>query len=162
MNNDEAKIILKTMSSLFYNVPFNKDDPDSLKIYMNQLIELDYQACSKALDDLVKTNKFCPSIAEIRERYLSIKKNAHNIAEMNYKNTCKVCNNKGFIVLRKFTNEYIFDDVKLPLTYIAYCDMCEKGNQYKYDGSNNEKYASKYHLLPISQYKSEEIYADHI
>lgn len=66
--------------------------------------------------------------------------------------TCTACNNIGFITFTKYINEYCFNDVKLPISYVAYCDKCENGKQYIYDGTKCEKNKSKYYTLPISAY----------
>lgn len=158
MNLQQAMYVMKIMSSLFPNVPFKSGDKESMEIYTKQLIMLDHLETEEAVYELVKVNKFCPTLAEIIERYNQIKLNKKADKQLEDRGICPVCNNSGFIVFEKtIGGEYCLGDEPIPATFIAYCEKCPRGNDFKYDGRNIEKNKSNYYTRSISEYKLNQI-----
>jgi hypothetical protein len=64
MKHDEAA---KIVAVLFASYPHGKFDRDNARAYVDGIADLDAAACGAAAQRLIRTNKFLPSIAEIRE-----------------------------------------------------------------------------------------------
>lgn len=64
MKHSEAAQIVAVM---FKSYPHGKYDADNAKAYIDALQDLDSAACGAAVQRLIRTRKFLPSIAEIRE-----------------------------------------------------------------------------------------------
>ncbi len=71
MTQIEARDLVIKISSTFANSKF-----DSIKrqAYIESLEKLDHATTAQAISKLILTNKFCPTISEIYEVYLIIKK----------------------------------------------------------------------------------------
>lgn len=67
----EAKEFGTVMSALKAAYPNANIVPDkrSTELWWAMLMDLDYAVCLNAVKQLISTNKFCPTIAEIRECY---------------------------------------------------------------------------------------------
>lgn len=65
MTFDEFKTLVKGMKSVYTSDRF-LPDPDSIKIWFQMLQDLDYSLASVAVQKYMMTNKFPPTIADIR------------------------------------------------------------------------------------------------
>lgn len=60
---------------LMLQAAYGREMPDStVKLYTAKLAQLDVKPCKRAVDRLIDTAKFLPSIAEVRELTLLIRK----------------------------------------------------------------------------------------
>lgn len=148
---------MKTMQSVYPTVPFKADDKESLNIYIEQLIQFDFKLCQEALNELIKTNRFCPVFADISSKITELRESNRCKKEFEsgeIRGHCKHCDNNGFVLITKYSEDYMLGDVKLPVTYGAYCDKCARGRDYVYDGRkySDPKYRTNYHTKPISSY----------
>jgi hypothetical protein len=64
MKHEEAS---KIVAVLFASYPMSKFDRDNAKAFVDGISDLDAAACGAAVVRLVRTSKFLPSVAEIRE-----------------------------------------------------------------------------------------------
>jgi hypothetical protein len=69
MKHDEAA---KIVAVLFASYPNGKFDRDNAKAFVDGIVDLDAAACGHAVQRLIRTNKFLPSVAEIREAYATL------------------------------------------------------------------------------------------
>ncbi len=104
------------------------------------LQSLSYKRAYKALDNAILQCKYCPNIAEFNEIYDA----TPDEMATQERTDCKICDGNGFKIFTKLVE-------KRPHEYIAYCDKCSAGMNYKYDGSQMER-KSKYYTVPISFY----------
>jgi len=146
------------MQSVYPTVPFKTDDKESLNIYLEQLTQLNFNLCQSALNELIKTNKFCPTFADIHLKMSEIietERCRKQFESGEISGDCKICDNRGFVLVIKDSEDYMLGDEKLPFAVGAYCDSCARGRQYVYDGRKNEnpKYRTLHHTKPISDYR---------
>lgn len=66
MTFDEFKMLVKGMKAVYTSQNFLPDE-DSVKIWFQMLKDLDYPVTSAAIQKYMLTNKFPPTIADIRE-----------------------------------------------------------------------------------------------
>lgn len=71
MTKDEFKILAKGMKAV-YTQPTFLPDSDSLNIWFSLLQDLDYMVAQAAIQKYMLTNKFAPTIADIRELATSV------------------------------------------------------------------------------------------
>lgn len=99
------------------------------------------EVIQEAIDNLIKTNKFCPKPAELQAECKKLedieKNNKRLLTNQEY---CYVCNNLGFVY-------YDTSEGKKSL----YCTECEKGQKEKYDGRQC-KIKSDYYNEPVTKY----------
>ena len=57
---------------------------------------------------------------------------------------CKQCEDKGFVLFKQINENISYE-------HIAYCDKCEKGNDYKYCGKD-------YYISPFSAYAVSKVF----
>lgn len=72
MTRDEFKILAKGMKAVFTQPTF-LPDADAFNIWYSLLKDLDYQVAQAAIQKYMLTNKFPPTIADIREYAASVK-----------------------------------------------------------------------------------------
>lgn len=101
---------------------------------------LSYKRAYKALDNAILQCKYCPNIAEFKEIY----DETPDEMAIQEKTDCKICDGNGFKIFTKLLD-------KRPYEYVAYCDKCSAGMNYKYDGTQMER-KSNYYTVPISFY----------
>lgn len=146
------------MSTLYNTVPFKLEDRESIDIYLNQLLQFDYELCEKALNELIKTNKYCPTIAEISEKTKQLtiaEMKAREIDEAIKNNKeCPICEGKGFVVVTQELKSNSWQGKKLKTQHVAYCDKCAQGEKYKFDGRTiaSKDHRTEYYSLPYSAY----------
>lgn len=66
MEREEFKILVKGMKAV-YTKPDFLPDKDAFEIWYNLLRDLNYSVCSAAIQSYMMTNKFPPTIADIRQ-----------------------------------------------------------------------------------------------
>lgn len=71
MTFDEFKALAKGMKSVYTSERF-LPDADSIKIWYQMLQDLEYQSASAAIQKYMLTNKYPPTIADIREAAASV------------------------------------------------------------------------------------------
>jgi hypothetical protein len=60
---------------LMLQAAYGREMPDStVKLYRAKLAKLDARSCTRAVDRLIDTSRFLPSVAEIREQTFLIRK----------------------------------------------------------------------------------------
>lgn len=69
MTELEAKKLIAVMVAAY---PTTKVSDDSVRIYVRMLADLDYPAANAAVEQLLAISKWMPTVAEIRERVLSL------------------------------------------------------------------------------------------
>lgn len=133
---------IQRLSKIYKNS--NLADEEIQKEYYKYLRNYNQNSLDKAIDEMIETfiptsSRSCPTIAEIKIMY---DKHHKKIIFNDYSNLkdCKYCDNKGFM-------QYYKDNYE----YIAYCDKCARGEQYKYDGRNNKERPSLYFTVSISE-----------
>ena len=72
MEFDEFKILVKGMKSAYTNERF-LPDADSVKIWYQLIKDIDYESANAAIQKYILTNKFPPTIADIRELSAEVK-----------------------------------------------------------------------------------------
>lgn len=71
MSFDEFKILVKGMKAVYTSERF-LPDADSIKIWFQMLQDLSYQQTNAAIQKYMLTNKFPPTIADIRELAVAV------------------------------------------------------------------------------------------
>lgn len=69
MTEIETKKLIAVMVAAF---PTTKINDDSVRIYARMLSDLEYVATNAAVEQLIATSKWMPTVAEIRERVVSL------------------------------------------------------------------------------------------
>ena len=83
MTKDEWLKIVKVMNDLYeQNGKFMFETPEKINTWYSCLNDLDYRICGEAIKRFALTNKFRPSIADIREQYTLIANPEPMISEM--------------------------------------------------------------------------------
>lgn len=72
MTFEEFKILVKGLKAVYTSDKF-LPDADSVKIWYALLKDLDYASCNAAIQRYIMTNKFPPTIADIRDGCASVK-----------------------------------------------------------------------------------------
>ncbi len=145
MTHTQAKELVIKLASTYANSKF-----DSIKrqSYVEALEELDHATVTLAIKKLIKTNRFCPAIAEINDLYIAIKKNEIRYLPTSKKSdtTCNVCEGYGRIVKDRTVNN-------MPYPYVFHC-LCPAGKPWAYDGSKISENRSDFYVAPINDYYS--------
>lgn len=68
MNEQQFLVISTTIKAAYPNATILPDRA-SMNVWYELLKDLEYEACKSSVIELISTNKFPPSIAEIREKY---------------------------------------------------------------------------------------------
>lgn len=71
MSKDEFKILVKAMKAVYADPKFISDK-DAFDVWYSLLQDLEYRTASTAVQKYMLSNKFPPSISDIREQYVSI------------------------------------------------------------------------------------------
>ena len=147
MTLSQAEHLVLKISATFANSKF-----DSVKkqAYAEALEKLDQATTAQAINKLTLTNKFCPTVAEIYEVYLSIKKSQGRYTPTlkEPKEPCPVCHGLGFLIKLHTVN-------MLPYEYLFHCE-CPVGAKWSYDGRIISENRSDYRIPSISEYHRNE------
>ena len=65
---------------------------------------------------------------------------------------CQQCEDNGFILFKQKHEDRLID-------YVAYCDKCKKGEDYRYCGRSINDHKSEYYTKPFSAYTMSEDHA---
>src|SRR5688572_17253271 len=81
MDRDQAA---KIVAVLFSSYPQSKYDRDNAQAFVDGIVDLDAATCGAAVQRLIRTNRFLPSISEIREACSARKHGALRTGEEAY------------------------------------------------------------------------------
>lgn len=144
MDETQAKKIIMRLRGGF-NVNFNPlNEVHVQKEYLLAIQSLDYDIMNEVITRLIRADSDkVPSISCLLQEYHKGNQKRMQPIETD----CKYCNGKGFMLITKIIDDF-------PYEYIAYCDRCEAGEQYKYDGRKcrDKRYQTNYVINPISMY----------
>ena len=144
MNLQQTKGFIKTIGNMFIDNNKKLDIVEVREQYSKVLVNYEELIAQKAIDNLIMTTKYLPSIPELIEMLRNVEK-LQRVTRVE-SNICLVCLGEGFI---------------LHNSYPLYCTECDKGKEYMYNGqdngtdkagkpSNNPK--SDYYIEPVTKY----------
>lgn len=144
MNKQQAMGFIRTISNIFVDIEKKMNIEETREQYIKVLVNYEELIVQKAIDNLIMTTKYLPSIPELIEMLRNVEKLQRVVRVES--NICLVCLGEGFI---------------LHNTYPLYCTECEKGKEYMYDGQNNgtdkagkpsQSPKSEYYIEPATKY----------
>lgn len=77
----EVVAFLNVMYEQNDKLMFDIQNPDKITVWYSMLQDLDFRVCFNAVKKYAATNKFRPTIADIREEYVKITNGADNLPE---------------------------------------------------------------------------------
>lgn len=95
MEREEFKILVKGMKAVYAQPTFIPDQ-DAFNVWYGLLKDIDYQVCNAAIQKWMLTNKFPPTIAEIRELATEIQRGKLPDWGEAWEETCKAIRRYGF------------------------------------------------------------------
>ena len=95
MEREEFKILVKGMKAVYAHPTFIPDQ-DAFNVWYGLLKDIDYQVCNAAIQKWLLTNKFPPTIAEIRELATEIQCGKLPDWGEAWEETCKAIRRYGF------------------------------------------------------------------
>jgi hypothetical protein len=135
MDEKQAKALLNKLAGCYPNYPINKEGS---AVYLNVVINMDFHTADQAINDIISKSKYFPTVAELKESYISVRKDEKHSQQLESNSTilCHICNDKGYIIYRD----------KEHRGYVAYCSKCEAGQSQKYDGKRCKEHKSNYYI----------------
>lgn len=95
MEREEFKILVKGMKAVYAQPTFIPDQ-DAFNVWYGLMKDLEYQVCNAAIQKWMLTNKFPPTIAEIRELSTEIQYGKLPDWGEAWEETCKAIRRYGF------------------------------------------------------------------
>lgn len=95
MSREEFKILVKGMKAVYAQPSFIPDQ-DAFNVWYGLMKDIDYQVCNAAIQKWMLTNKFPPTIAEIRELATEIQCGKLPDWGEAWEETCKAIRRYGF------------------------------------------------------------------
>ncbi|KUO72567.1 MAG: hypothetical protein APF81_13380 [Desulfosporosinus sp. BRH_c37] len=150
MTKVEAQGLVQKCGVLFANAGFTQGNGTIKRtLYADKFEEFDFETMKKAIDKLILSNKFLPSLAEFYETYQVIrKKQGMGLPARTTKNACNVCGGLGFLIKPHTVN-------MLPYDYLYYCE-CKAGQRWAYDGRIIKEDQSEFLIPSIAEYHRNE------
>lgn len=150
MTKAEAQGLVQKIGAIFANAGFTQGNGTIKRtMYAEKFEAFDYETMKKAIDKLILTNKFLPTLAEFYEVYQTImKKRGMGLPKLPPKDACAVCGGYGFIVKLRTVNELAYD-------YLYHCE-CKEGLRWAYDGSLRKEDPSDFYVPSINEYYKEQ------
>jgi hypothetical protein len=143
MTPDEANVYLAILHRHYNNVELTY--PETRGTYRRLFLRYDNNRFAEIIDDLLMTHKFCPKPPEIIEmwqaKYGEQLKHKQYLQNETGEIKCWVCVDKGYVYIKDDTHGFDY-----------YCDQCQAGRQWKYDGQARTKNPSPYVVDPVSKY----------
>ncbi len=117
--SESAGIVMMLMAAF----PHSKTTPATSAVYEEALSDLDFGAAKRAVTRIVATAKFLPSIAEIREAALDLRKGPRRTGSEAWTEALAEVDRTGFYRVPRFTDPLLVEAMKLFGTWETFCSM---------------------------------------
>ena len=135
MTQQQAIQIKQRLQNMFPNQTHYSNE-EFTKIFLRYIMPLNFEKAVKAVELIMRNNKYIPSIAEFNQAYMTIATNmASKADDMSKYAECEICGKSGFLIYSKEFEGVIYD-------FIAYC-KCERGKRWQISGND-------FWTLPVS------------